>query len=77
MTTQQGKITVIVMQPSGPPKRYRRPLAGLTVNEAFCTLKQDESFPPFGVPVYVNREERGYSSQRILQEEDILRMDDP
>ena len=75
-----GKITVLVRQPSGPPRRYRRPLAGLTVAAAIDVLgieEEEKRFPAFMDPFLVNREEVLYTSSRVLKPTDILSVDDP
>lgn len=78
MTTagaERAKITVLVRQPSGPPRRFRRPLAGLTLSQAIDVLADDESFPGSMPPDLVNNKEVG--KDYVLQPGDILSVEDP
>lgn len=82
MTTDgegRGKITVLVRQIFGPPTRFRRPVAGLTLGEALDALFEDDGFPVFAGPVFINREEvdEEKESGRTLNPEDILSVNDP
>ena len=78
MNGGRERITVVVIQEEDgkPPLRYRRSLAGLTVQEALKELEREEidegTFPTIFPPVRVNREDVEWCSGRVLEENDVL-----
>ena len=57
--------------------KVRRPFVGLTVSQALLALHEDTALPGIMSPFYVNNEEVRRTSDRVLQEGDILTVNDP
>ena len=79
---RRGKITILAMRPwwdKGPPRKYVRLFAGLTVGTVVRKLNTNgkDPIPLLIAPFFVNGERVKRNSGRVLQAGDVLQANDP